>query len=163
MQYHNQFNNVIDQIFRRHDHKLAFSTKNNVINRIKRQTSRHKKGKHQDDKNISGIYQINCKKCDRKYIGKTERSVKVRIKEHSRSEASNVFRHNRELGHEIDYKNIHILHKSKDHRQLKILEKFENAKATKANEELLNIQTEIDQASNPMISRCCDLVYKRRE
>ena len=38
------------------------------------------------DKNkISGVYKINCEKCDMVYIGETGRTFKTRINEHEKS------------------------------------------------------------------------------
>ena len=35
--------------------------------------------------NKSGIYQINCKVCEKIYIGKTKRNLETRVKEHFRN------------------------------------------------------------------------------
>ena len=42
MEFHNETNNIINTIFRKHDYKLAFSTNNNVINKLKKQAGKHK-------------------------------------------------------------------------------------------------------------------------
>ena len=46
---------------------------------------------HPNDKTDpkEGVYTIDCKGCDKKYIGETKRKLKVRVKEH-RSEAEKI-------------------------------------------------------------------------
>ena len=58
--------------------------------------------------NKSGVYQINCKECDKIYIGKTKRNLKTRTNEHFRNikyrqiEKSAVAAHYCLTGHELN-------------------------------------------------------------
>ena len=49
----------------------------------------------------AGVYQINCDKCDALYIGKTERNIRQRFKEHLVRDNSNVYKHIKEKDHKI--------------------------------------------------------------
>ena len=58
--------------------------------------------------NKSGVYQINCKECDKIYIGKTKRNLKTRTNEHFKNikyrqiEKSAVAAHYCLTGHELN-------------------------------------------------------------
>ncbi|KAI4469133.1 giy-yig endonuclease superfamily [Holotrichia oblita] len=63
----------------------------------------------------SGIYEINCKDCNQKYIGQTRRAVSTRFKEHmanlrfNRIEKSSVAQHIFETDHNIDHTNVKLI------------------------------------------------------
>ncbi|KAI4466555.1 giy-yig endonuclease superfamily [Holotrichia oblita] len=63
----------------------------------------------------SGIYEINCKDCNQKYIGQTRRAVSTRFKEHmanlrfNRTEKSSVAQHIFETDHNIDHTNVKLI------------------------------------------------------
>ena len=75
-------------------------------------------------KNSRVIYRINCRDCEKFYIGKTERILHYRLKEHRSCLTSAVFQHSREVKHVIDYDNIQILDKATSDRKLQIKEVF---------------------------------------
>ena len=55
------------------------------------------------------VYKINCKTCKAEYIGKTERILAHRIKEHAKSTTSACYQHAIENPtHQMDYDNIRI-------------------------------------------------------
>ena len=57
------------------------------------------------------VYELQCENCDSLYVGETQRSLKVRYKEHSRlrSPVTAVGEHKREKGHDFPPSNIKIL------------------------------------------------------
>ena len=60
----------------------------------------------------SGIYQINCKDCEKIYIGKTKRNLETKVKEHFRNikngkiEKSAVAAHVWKEKHAMDHKPV---------------------------------------------------------
>lgn len=113
-----------------------------------------KKGKFQ----TPGVYRIKCENCTSEYIGKTERTVAIRFKEHTTDCRSNVYQHLQNSNCTIDLnKNVEILYKSSDRYDLSVREKFEITKAHRLGKELMNVQTEIDCANNILIEKCCIL------
>ena len=159
MDFFNDTSNIISKHFKKQRYTPAYITNNNVLNNIKKLSSKYKKetGMNQDNKNISGVYKITCKDCDESYIGKTERSIQIRTKEHMTKETSNVFRHMKSKNHSID-QNVQILHKSQDKKYINVREKFEIVKAINNNCKLMNIQTEIDNVRNVLINKCTELL-----
>ena len=73
-----------------------------------------------DQNQISGVYQNNCKSFESSYIGKTERSINTRVKEHLKKGTSNVYKHIKETKHHIDSSNVEILHRSNDKNYMKV-------------------------------------------
>lgn len=162
LNYYGPMSRNIGKYFENANYTPAFSTSNNVLDKIKKSVNKIKKAhsNHHDvsnDKNIAGVYQIECNTCDKKYIGKTERSIACRFKEHINVKSSNVYRHIKEENHIINDSNVKILHKCSDKKLLSVLEKFEIVKAVKSNSNLLNVQTEIDLATNQLYERCAEL------
>jgi hypothetical protein len=75
---------TVTNILRKAGIKIAFSTKHTINNLLKQK---------QVNNNIfdnSGIYQLECKECDKKYIGQTGPSFKTRFKEHTRDYETNA-------------------------------------------------------------------------
>jgi hypothetical protein len=60
----------------RHETKIALRTRNTI--QKKKSRSQPQTNKY----NKRGIYQIKCKDCSMKYVGQTERTFKIRYKEH---------------------------------------------------------------------------------
>ena len=62
-----------------------------------------------------GVYQINCKNCEKKYFGETKRYFKVRKNEHrlatvnKKTNLSNIAEHVIETNHEIDWENSKVI------------------------------------------------------
>jgi hypothetical protein len=92
---------VITKAFKNTNIKAAFTTNNNVGKLLA--TNRHRTKCKYDN---SGIYQITCPTCNKKYIGQTGRSYKIRFHEHFRdfkyrNNKSSFAQHLLENGHSI--------------------------------------------------------------
>ena len=68
------------------------------------------------------VYRINCQECTEFYIGKTNRRLSQRIKEHSTSENSALTKHAIETNHIIDFSKPQVLCKDSGHNRLLIKE-----------------------------------------
>lgn len=69
------------------------------------------------------IYKLRCKQCGVEYIGKTERILYHRIKEHQSSKTSACREHtDKNSGHEIDFDNIKILDSADNDFKLRMKE-----------------------------------------
>ena len=72
--------NKLNKVFKPHNIILVPTNKFSIKNLLNTNTK---------DKipveNKSGVYQINCKECDKIYIGKTKMNLKTRTKEHFRN------------------------------------------------------------------------------
>jgi hypothetical protein len=120
-EFSKRLKNLVEQNFPKIDLKIAFTTPNEIgklfpfkdkITNIEKQSL--------------VIYKINCKTCNASYIGKTERILSHRIKEHKNSNAkeqSAVQIHKKENPtHSIDFDNIEILDKADSDYKLKMKE-----------------------------------------
>ena len=77
-------------------------------------------GKNYD---MSGVYKIECKTCNKCYIGETGRSIDIRMKEHQfKSSKTTITSHHYTSGHVIDFKNPKVLAIEKDPIKRKYLE-----------------------------------------
>lgn len=76
----------------------------------------------------SGIYEIKCSHCNRKYVGQTKRSIQIRFKEHlahfrcNRFEKSSVAEHILETGHSIKIDDLKLLQAVSSPRELNAYE-----------------------------------------
>jgi len=76
------------------------------------------------------VYKINCKNCDRAYIGQTKRHLGTRIKEHksniknSSGNFSVVSEHRLNFNHDFDWEKPIILHKERHRMKREIAEMF---------------------------------------
>jgi len=70
---------AITKAFRNTNVNITFSTNNTISNLL---TARHHNNKEKYDN--SGIYQLTCPTCKKKYIGQNGRSFKTRFREHFR-------------------------------------------------------------------------------
>ena len=68
------------------------------------------------------VYIISCKDCEAKYIGKTMRILRHRIKEHQTQETLACLRHSEELNQTIDYDNIEIIDKADSDLKFRVKE-----------------------------------------
>ena len=81
-----------------------------------------------DEHERSGIYEINCSGCDKKYIGQTKRPIVTRFKEHiahfrfNRPEKSAVAQHILETSHPIELKNLKLIRTVTNNRELNAYE-----------------------------------------
>lgn len=79
----------------------------------------------------SGVYEISCNDCDKKYVGQTKRSTIVRFKEHmahlkyGRIEKSSVAEHAFENNHKITIDNVRLLKNVSKPYQLDAFESIE--------------------------------------
>ena len=55
------------------------------------------------------MYKVDCKNCNEFYVGMTCRRLEQRMKEHSQSDASALFRHCAECGHMVGFDSPQIL------------------------------------------------------
>ena len=89
----------------------------------------------------SGIYEIECSHCNRKYIGQTKRNIEIRFKEHvahfknHRFDKSSVAHHIFETGHGIKIEDLKLL---KEVASIKELNCYESIHILKNRENLLN-------------------------
>ena len=75
------------------------------------------------------VYHIKCKECKENYIGKTERILSYRIKEHQSPKKdkkgnyeSSVYAHHAKTGHVIDWEGIEILDRADSDPKLRVKE-----------------------------------------
>ena len=68
------------------------------------------------------VYRICCKDCGMSYIGKTERSFSVRLKEHRTGKSSNVHTHMIKEGHQIDWEGARIIDVASNNKKLLLKE-----------------------------------------
>jgi predicted GIY-YIG superfamily endonuclease len=81
--------------------------------------------------NQSGVYQLQCTDCPKKYIGQTARTFETRFKEHIRDirnngQSSRFAQHILDTGHEYETieKTMKILHIEKEGQMLDTYERF---------------------------------------
>lgn len=115
----------IQKSFKKHtDYNVSFKTINNLKNNLQN---------HKDkisEENMSGIYQISCNDCNKKYVGQTKRNIQKRFKEHvshvkhNRPEKSAVAQHSITTGHLFSSKNLKILKQVKNPKFLNAWESY---------------------------------------
>jgi hypothetical protein len=79
---------------------MSYRTKNNIKHLLR---IKENKGKY----NLSGVYQLQCTDCPKKYIGQTGRTFEARFKEHARDirnsgQNSKFAQHILDTGHEYE-------------------------------------------------------------
>lgn len=74
--YVGPLSNKISNHFKKYNINIAFKTNKTFQNNLKNNKDKTNK----EDK--SGVYELSCGTCDKKYIGQTGRTFKQRIKEH---------------------------------------------------------------------------------
>jgi hypothetical protein len=73
---------TISKLFRNINTKIAYRTTNTIQNHIREK-------RHDNIYNKSGIFQLNCGGCPKKYIGQTGRNFQTRYREHIHAIRSN--------------------------------------------------------------------------
>ena len=70
------------------------------------------------------VYRLRCSHpgCDESYIGKTERILLHRLKEHQSGESSVCHQHEVSTGHEMDHENVEVLDSADSDFKLKLKE-----------------------------------------
>jgi len=115
-----------------------------------------KRGKDRLDtkSNTDVVYKLECKDCEKVYIGQTKRHLETRVKEHRnniRNASGNfsvVTNHRLSNNHEFNWDEPIILHKEKNRRKREIAEMF-FIKKYKKNKTSLNLQSDTDNL-NPI-------------
>ena len=117
---------IIIKLFRHTQVKVAYTTNNN-LNKLLRNNITNEENKY----TRSGIYQLNCPTCSKKYIGQTGRSSQIRFREHKHEykymcHKSRFAQHLLEEGHSFDtMENImEITQFARKGRMMDALEKF---------------------------------------
>jgi len=118
-----------------------------------------KKGKDKLDKkrNTNVVYKIDCKDCEKVYIGQTKRHLETRVKEHKnniRNASGNfsvVTNHRLSSNHEFKWDEPIILHKERNRRKREIAEMF-FIKKFKKNKTSINLQSDTDNL-NPIYDK----------
>jgi hypothetical protein len=91
------------------------------------------------------VYKISCKDCNAEYIGKTERILEYRMKEHMNSQSSACYQHTAENpGHQMDYKNIKVIDKANSDFKLKMKELLHILKRKPKLNKQLNAQSKYE-------------------
>ena len=69
------------------------------------------------------VYKIKCKQCKAEYIGKTERILDIRVKEHQKNTLSNVKKHELDNpGHHMDYESVEVIDNASNDFKLRMKE-----------------------------------------
>jgi hypothetical protein len=128
----------ITKIFKKSNIKIALTT-NNTIGKLL--TTKQEKATNKYDK--SGIYQLKCPTCDKKYIGQTSRPFKIRFQEHIRdfkynNRKSKFAQHLLDRQHSIDsMENImDIICITDKGKMMDTIEKYYIYRETKLNDQL---------------------------
>ncbi|EFN65192.1 hypothetical protein EAG_06580, partial [Camponotus floridanus] len=96
------------------------------------------------------IYKLDCKNCNKSYIGQTKRHVSIRVKEHRNnikvheSNFSVISKHKVEFNHDFDWSLPVILHNQKHVRKRKIAEIF----FIKKFDNTINLQKDTEKLNN---------------
>ena len=75
--YHSPLMHKVINLFKRTDLNIAFRTSNTIYNQLWDTSPQNKI-------NSSGIYRLQCKACNKSYVGQTGRSIEIRHREHIR-------------------------------------------------------------------------------
>jgi len=92
--------------------------------------TRKGKDKLNDMQTTDIVYKLNCKHCDRFYIGQTKRHLETRIKEHKNNikyasgRFSVVSNHRLRNNHDFDWDKPNILHKENNRKKREVAEMF---------------------------------------
>lgn len=127
----------------------SFKTKNKLKNILNNPKDKIR------NENQSGIYEINCDNCDKKYIGQTRRNLKTRFNEHfshikfDREEKSAVAKHCLTTGHTVSKQNSKLI---KPISSPKLLNAWETFFINKSEAPLMNNENGPIQNS-PLLSK----------
>ena len=94
----------LQQVFRKHD--IALHSKPAYTFR---QALVASKDKLSSDEKQGVIYSVRYQGCDGEYIGKTERKLSTRMREHKGNEKSAPSTHNLSTGHTFDWYHIEVV------------------------------------------------------
>lgn len=123
IEYYPPITDKLKNVFKKHNTTLVHSSSANLKNLL---------GSTKDKvppEQRSGIYRVQCKTCDKCYIGQSSRRVEVRFKEHlanirlNKPEKSSVAQHILEnINHVIDKNCLNLLKSVNDYRKLDAFE-----------------------------------------
>jgi len=88
------------------------------------------KDKLNDMQTTNIVYKLNCKHCDKVYIGQTKRHLETRIKEHKNNikyasgRFSVVSNHRLQNDHDFNWDKPNILHKENNRKKREVAEMF---------------------------------------
>lgn len=106
--------------------------------------------------NKSGIYRLNCDDCEASYVGRTFRSLQIRLSEHLKRDTSAFGKHLSETGHNFDPGNgAKILHNitSRNHNRLDFMEDIEIEREMASNTNCLNTKSRLVRYYSPLYKR----------
>jgi hypothetical protein len=75
--YHSPLIHKITNLFKHTSLNIPFRTGNTIYNWLQ-------DGKPQNITNSSGVYRLQCKTCNKSYVGQTEGTINIRHREHTR-------------------------------------------------------------------------------
>lgn len=149
---HNSLNKNITKIFQKfYDNvRISYKTKNNLGSQLVNSKDKI------DKLSKSGIYKLSCNSCNCTYVGRTCRSLKVRINEHLNRSSSAFGNHLKDFNHNFSpHSNSKILHHvtSKNYNRLDFLEDIEITNELKTNNSCVNTQVNLNRSFIPLHRR----------
>ncbi|GAA57554.1 hypothetical protein CLF_112885 [Clonorchis sinensis] len=126
------------RLLRQHNITVAYKPAHTL-----RKTLSRPKGKLDPMTRNNVIYRIQCKDCDKRYIGQTGRKLSTRIHEHKlaterRDQFSLISVHKDQEGHEFDWSGVHILGQARTKKEREFIEAWYSTKGS------INKHIEID-------------------
>jgi hypothetical protein len=125
--YYGPETRVITKLFKNTNIGISYRTKTNIKHHLEIKRNATKNDKY----NLSGVYELQCTECPRKYIGQTGRTFKAKYKEHIRDiknngQYSKFAQHVVETGHQYGNmeETMKILHIEKKSQILNTYEMF---------------------------------------
>lgn len=143
--------NKIEKILKKQNIKVAYTTNNNLANKLQNHQS-------YDEHNRNGIYKIQCEECKLNYVGQTKKPIKERYREHLKAYKnpniykSNLATHAINTGHEFpNLQNLKLIKQVDKGKKMDILENlyiYKYNKQKKLIQEQIQIKTKQDQLFN---------------
>ena len=91
------------------------------------------------------VYKINCATCNAEYIGKTERILAHRMKEHTKSDKSACYQHTVDNpDHQMDYENIKVIDRASSDFKLRMKELLHILKSKPELNKQMNAQSKYE-------------------
>jgi len=153
LNYGQKFTHKVANIFKKCDYKVSFRTTNKMENFYREKREPASKDIYDD----SGVYEIVCGQCPKKYIGQTGRSFRTRWREHlpknSAEQKSNYAEHLVQHGHSYSKieDNLKILHKVNKSNSMSVLENYEIFKAVKRDPDNV-LNDKVDSQANSLFN-----------
>ena len=132
-----KFDKLINESdFKKKEVKVVFKTTNKLNNIIKKGKD---KLKREDQHNV--IYKINCKNCDKCYIGQTYRRLQKRVNEHKSYTSGVIANHRLSKTHDMNWEKVQILDRETDYYKRDISEMLH----IKSEPNTINAQTDTNR------------------